>query len=83
MRTCPSSAVYGRYDGDTPQADRAELRGSTRVFLTNPDMLHCAVLPHHKEWAALLSNLKYVVLDEAHTYAHPHPHPHPQPSLEL
>lgn len=56
------------YDGDTPQAERAELRQSTRIFLSNPDMLHCSILPHHKEWAPFLSHLSYVVVDEAHMY---------------
>jgi hypothetical protein len=47
------------YDGDTPQAERAERRTSTRVFLTNPDMLHLAMLPHHAhEWGHVLKNLK-------------------------
>ena len=67
-----ATALFGlpvaTYDGDTPQAERADLRQSTRVFLSNPDMLHCSILPQHKEWAAFLSNLKYVVLDEAHMY---------------
>ena len=56
------------YDGDTPQSERAGLRASTRIFLTNPDMLHMAMLPAHAEWAAVLANLKLVVVDEAHMY---------------
>ena len=52
------------YDGDTPQEERRARREGSRVLLTNPDMLHTAVLPAHKEWASLLSNLRYVVVDE-------------------
>ncbi len=63
----PSIAV-GTYDGDTSQRDRAALRRSGRIVLTNPDMLHCAILPHHNLWSRFLANLRYVVLDEAHTY---------------
>lgn len=57
------------YDGDTPQEERRARREGSRVLLTNPDMLHTAVLPAHKEWASLLSNLRYVVVDEAHMYS--------------
>ena len=45
------------YDGDTPQSERQSLRDNARVFLTNPDMLHCAILPHHAEWSRVLANL--------------------------
>ena len=67
------TALFGlpihTYDGDTPQSERAQLRASARVILTNPDMLHCALLPHHHtEWADVLRYLKYVVIDEAHMY---------------
>jgi len=56
------------FDGDTPQAERAEVRKKTRVILTNPDMLHVGILPNHQSWSRLLHHLKYVVVDEAHIY---------------
>ncbi len=56
------------YDGDTPQRDRARIRREARIVLTNPDMLHTGILPHHPQWAELLAGLRYVVLDELHTY---------------
>ncbi|MCG3211097.1 MAG: ATP-dependent RNA helicase DbpA [Anaerolineae bacterium] len=56
------------YDGDTPQALRPTIRAAARVVLTNPDMLHTAVLPHHTRWAEFLRHLRFVVLDEMHVY---------------
>ncbi len=56
------------YDGDTPQAARARARKTVRVLLTNPDMLHTGILPNHPLWAEFFRHLKYVVIDEAHTY---------------
>ncbi len=56
------------YDGDTPRAERAAIRKRSGVVLTNPDMLHVGILPHHHAWDELLSNLAFVVLDEAHVY---------------
>jgi DEAD/DEAH box helicase domain-containing protein len=56
------------YDGDTPRAERAAIRKRSNVVLTNPDMLHVGILPHHHAWDELLSNLAFVVLDEAHVY---------------
>jgi DEAD/DEAH box helicase domain-containing protein len=56
------------YDGDTPPARRVEVRQHARVLLTNADMLHMGILPHHPRWAAFFRNLRYVVLDEAHAY---------------
>ena len=56
------------YDGDTPVEQRAALRRSSRVLLTNPDMLHVGVLPHHDLWADVLANLRFVIVDEAHVY---------------
>ncbi len=56
------------YDGDTPQAARARVRRQARVLLTNPDMLHAGILPNHPLWAEFFRHLKYVVIDEAHTY---------------
>ena len=56
------------YDGDTPQKDRAQIRTRARILLSNPDMLHTGILPHHTNWAELFKNLRYVVIDEMHTY---------------
>jgi DEAD/DEAH box helicase domain-containing protein len=56
------------FDGDTPQAERAGIRKSARVLLTNPDMLHVGILPNHQSWSRLLRHLQYVVVDEAHVY---------------
>lgn len=56
------------YDGDTPAGARAALRRSGRVVLTNPDMLHSGILPQHTAWVRLFRHLRYVVLDELHTY---------------
>jgi DEAD/DEAH box helicase domain-containing protein len=56
------------YDGDTPVEQRREIRRSANVILSNPDMLHIGVLPHHERWGDVLANLRYVVVDEAHVY---------------
>jgi DEAD/DEAH box helicase domain-containing protein len=56
------------YDGDTPRAERAAIRKRANVILTNPDMLHVGILPHHAAWDELLANLAFVVVDEAHVY---------------
>ncbi|HOQ59768.1 MAG TPA: DEAD/DEAH box helicase [Vicinamibacterales bacterium] len=56
------------YDGDTPQDARRAIRGRANVVLTNPDMLHAGVLPHHPKWAKLFGGLRYVVIDELHAY---------------
>ncbi len=56
------------FDGDTPADARRAAKKHGRVLLTNPDMLHAGILPNHARWASLLSNLKYVVIDELHTY---------------
>ena len=58
----------GTYDGDTPASSRRKLRDEARVLLTNPDMLHSGILPNHAKWAPFLSRLRYVVVDEIHTY---------------
>jgi DEAD/DEAH box helicase domain-containing protein len=58
----------GVYDGDTPTAQRRRIRGEANLVLSNPDMLHAAVLPYHPKWAAFFSDLRYVVVDEVHTY---------------
>src|SRR5271168_5110097 len=56
------------YDGDTPGDARKAIRERGHVILTNPDMLHSGILPHHTKWMRLFENLKYIVLDELHTY---------------
>jgi DEAD/DEAH box helicase domain-containing protein len=56
------------YDGDTSPAARRQVRIAGHVVITNPDMLHTGILPHHTKWARLFEHLRYVVLDELHTY---------------
>jgi DEAD/DEAH box helicase domain-containing protein len=56
------------YDGDTPANIRQKVRKAGHVVITNPDMLHSAILPHHTKWVSLFENLKFVVIDELHTY---------------
>ena len=56
------------YDGDTPREERPAIRRRNNLVLTNPDMLHVGLLPHHKSWGDFLANLDWVVVDEAHTY---------------
>ncbi len=56
------------YDGDTPQDARRAIRARAQVVLTNPDMLHSGILPHHPKWARLFENLRFIVIDELHAY---------------
>lgn len=56
------------YDGDTPQDARKSIRARANLVLTNPDMLHTGILPHHTRWERMFENLRYVVIDEMHTY---------------
>jgi DEAD/DEAH box helicase domain-containing protein len=56
------------YDGDTPADARRSIREKGHLVLTNPDMLHTGILPHHTRWTRLFENLRYIVLDELHTY---------------
>ncbi|XP_059640822.1 uncharacterized protein LOC132282982 isoform X2 [Cornus florida] len=58
----------GVYDGDTSQADRMWLRDNARLLITNPDMLHMSILPFHGLFHRILSNLRFVIIDEAHAY---------------
>lgn len=60
-----TSAIY---DGDTPQPHRSAIRKTARIVLTNPDMLHTGILPHHANWGDFFARLKFVVIDEAHIY---------------
>ena len=56
------------YDGDTPQDARRAIRGRAHIVLSNPDMVHSGILPHHPRWAKLFENLQYVIIDELHAY---------------
>lgn len=56
------------YDGDTPTYQRGQIKRNAHIILTNPDMLHVGILPYHTSWAAFFRNLKYVVIDEVHSY---------------
>lgn len=56
------------YDGDTPQSARKAIRQAGHIVVTNPDMLHSGILPHHTKWTRLFENLKFVVIDEIHHY---------------
>lgn len=60
-----TSAIY---DGDTPQARRSLIRKNARILFSNPDMLHTGILPHHTNWGEFFRNLRFVVIDEMHTY---------------
>jgi DEAD/DEAH box helicase domain-containing protein len=56
------------YDGDTPQDARRTIRSRAHLVLSNPDMVHSGILPHHPRWAKLFENLRYVIVDELHAY---------------
>ena len=66
-RALPELRIH-TYDGDTPQDARRAVRARANLVLTNPDMLHAGILPHHTKWVGLFQNLRYVVIDELHTY---------------
>ena len=66
-RAAPEIGVF-TYDGDTPSDARRAIRGKAHVVLSNPDMLHSGILPHHPRWGKLFENLKFVVIDELHAY---------------
>src|SRR5215471_4503804 len=66
-RTEEQIGVY-TYDGDTPQDARRTIRSRAHLVLSNPDMLHSGILPHHPRWAKLFENLRYVIVDELHAY---------------
>lgn len=65
---CGVDARPHAYDGDTPADARRAIRRAARVVVTNPDMLHAGILPHHSRWQGLFNSLRYVVIDEAHAY---------------
>lgn len=59
---------FATYDGDTPRAERPSIRRGVHIVLTNPDMLHVGVLPNHSQWARFFEGLRYIVVDELHSY---------------
>ncbi|MCX6003210.1 MAG: DEAD/DEAH box helicase [Chloroflexi bacterium] len=68
---CPDlfkTTDFATFDGDTPPSGRSEIKKNTRIVLSNPDMLHVGILPNHQQWSRFLRSLKYVVVDEVHTY---------------
>ena len=58
----------GIYDGDTPKNQRKIIREKANLIFTNPDMIHLGILPHHTQWRSFFSQLKFIVIDEIHTY---------------
>ena len=64
----PEAQSVAVYDGDTPSSERGRIRSRARIVLSNPDMLHAGILPAHTQWADFLEGLRYVVIDEIHTY---------------
>src|SRR6266852_1775294 len=64
----PIDVRVDTYDGDTPPGRRTAIREGGHIVMTNPDMLHTGVLPHHTRWRRLFSSLEFVVIDELHTY---------------
>ncbi|HEX8025564.1 MAG TPA: DEAD/DEAH box helicase, partial [Candidatus Limnocylindrales bacterium] len=62
------SVAAATYDGDTPAPIRSKIRGAGQVVVTNPDMLHSAILPHHTKWFQLFEQVQVIVIDELHTY---------------
>ena len=67
IKLLPGEVRVFTYDGDTPQDARKAIRARGHIILTNPDMLHTGILPHHTKWIKLFENLKFVVIDELHT----------------
>jgi DEAD/DEAH box helicase domain-containing protein len=69
MREAVDSRKLGTFDGDTPREERLHIQRTADFVITNPDMLHAGILPnHHRGWKTFLSRLKYIVVDEVHTY---------------
>src|SRR6059036_1153458 len=66
-KTLPDMRMF-TYDGDTPQDARRSVRARANLVLTNPDMLHSGILPHHTKWVNLFQSLRYIVIDELHAY---------------
>jgi DEAD/DEAH box helicase domain-containing protein len=67
-RAADLTVAAATYDGDTPAPIRSAIRGAGQVVVTNPDMLHSAILPHHTKWFQLFEQLRVIVIDELHTY---------------
>ncbi|CAN5468204.1 ATP-dependent helicase MrfA [soil metagenome] len=67
-KACDREIKVYTYDGDTPPATRRALRDAGHIVVTNPDMLHSGLLPHHTNWIRLFENLKFVIVDELHQY---------------
>lgn len=68
LAASPLRAAPAAYDGDTPSAQRPKIRDTSRIILSNPDMLHMGILPQHPRWAAFFTSLRVVVIDEMHVY---------------
>ena len=69
MREAVDARKLGTFDGDTPREERQHIQRTADFVITNPDMLHAGILPnHHRGWKSFLSRLKYIVVDEVHTY---------------
>jgi DEAD/DEAH box helicase domain-containing protein len=68
IKRLPEEIRIFTYDGDTPRDARKAIRARGHIILTNPDMLHTGILPHHTKWIKLFENLKYIVIDELHNY---------------
>ncbi|MBD3413062.1 MAG: DEAD/DEAH box helicase [Candidatus Aminicenantes bacterium] len=68
IKLLPEEIRIFTYDGDTPQDARKAIRARGHIIITNPDMLHTGILPHHTKWIKLFKNLKYIVIDELHNY---------------
>ncbi|HSR20156.1 MAG TPA: DEAD/DEAH box helicase [Anaerolineales bacterium] len=66
--SAPVSSLAAIYDGDTPQGQRPSIRRNARLIITNPDMLHAGILPHHTNWDEFFRGLHFVVIDEMHAY---------------
>src|SRR3954468_11161243 len=67
-RAAELQVAAATYDGDTPAPIRSAIRGAGQVVVTNPDMLHAAILPHHTKWFQLFEQVRVIVIDELHTY---------------
>jgi DEAD/DEAH box helicase domain-containing protein len=65
---CAADSFAAPYDGDTPAAQRSRIRSHSRIILSNPDMLHMGILPFHPQWAGFFAGLRFIVIDELHTY---------------
>ena len=69
MEASGAELRLGTFDGDTPREERAKIQSRADFMITNPDMLHSGILPNHnRKWRTFLSRLRYVVIDEVHTY---------------